>query len=296
MDKVVNARTPVISSRASVPHAALTLAELNKHLHSVQPKSAWKKGKRGHWSLPLFFNDGATGTTRPLLVDFKGFSNFGLSMYEGEDKDDKFSSKDEEEKPTTKKKPYVKPFTIALDFDSSPEVHCFNALLNAAVSGIMTKQLPLLQAQVAPEDTEIQSFQRKVARASSGSSVKNVRIKCYPGSTQLEEDGKQVSMEKFTKKAAGDYRVIVDAAAIDASMSEGQLTYGPVLYGRVIKLLKEEVRKPLQFREEAGQGEESWTSIPSEEELDKRLKAKRIEKEKAEKEKKKEKKKRKADE
>lgn len=293
MDKIVTARTPVISSHANVKHPVLTLAELLTHIDCIQPKAAWKKGKRGHWSLPLYFNDGATGTSRPNLIGVKGKSNFGLSLYEGEDNEKQ--SKGDDDKKT--KKNFVKAWTIALDYQSSPEVQALDTILNASVKGIMIKHLPMLLALMQlPDDTEVETFQRRVARGTSTSAIKSARINCYPGSTQLENEGKLTSMALFPKRTAGDYHLIIDSASIDASQSDGRLSYGPVLYGRVVKLACEEVLQPLSFREDEKAEKDTWNSLPSEEELGKQLKAKRDAKEKEEKAKKQQSKKRKTEE
>jgi len=266
MEKVVVSSQPLIAAGAKIPHPVLTLKELQQNTHDIQPNGGWRKGFLGHQTLPLYFNDGATGPSRPILVQIKGVSQFGLGFYEGgeENKPEKQEKPDDSKK---KKKPRTKPASIALKFDESPEVQVLDLLINAAVKAIMEDKLAVLKQILAPEEDEVICVQRKVARASSGSTIKNLRAICYPGKTQLELGGQLVSMKDFPKDE-GSYGMVLEIPSIDASYEKGVITYGPVIYGRSIRLVKQVEKKPLEWREETdGDQETTWTALSSEDDL-----------------------------
>ena len=291
MDKIVTATPPRIAQGAICPHAILKLSELKEHLHLLQSFGTWRKGFQGHYSLPLYFNDGKTGPSRSTLVQLSAFSKYGLGFYTEESG----GQVKEEEKPKGKK-PRTKPATISLDYDTSPDVRMLDALLNPAVTVIMQGQISQLKKTFTAED-DTKVVQRKAAKRSSGAVQKSLRVTCYPGRTQLENDSDvKVSMANFPKEE-GDYNLVIDLASIDASMDNGIITYGLVIYGRAIKPSKKVERQPLAWREESeeeGEGKEK-EELPDEAEILKNLKKIKRESTQAKKQEKKEKTKKRKD-
>ena len=281
---VAKATLPLINKGSNVPEPVLTVCGLHDHLGKLRSFGTWKKGNAGHYSLPLYLDDGKTGSSRPCLIKFDGHSKYGLGFYESEDgKEEKPEVEDDKKK---KKKKRNKPASIAFQYDSSPEVRQVDKLLNAALGAIMIEELKSLKKILAPGNPDVKAFARKVARNSSGSSQRVLRVTCYPGVTQLDgPDGKAVCMKDFPKET-GAYQTVAEVASIDASINDGIISYGLVLYGKRLGKTEAIELLPLEYPEKEAPEAISKLEDIDETQLMADLKKKRKEEQKAKKEKK----------
>lgn len=257
MDKKVTADTPLIKAGAIVSSAVLTTKLLAQHLDRVKPYGTWRKGKAGHYSLPAYFDDGATGPSRPILVQISGYSKFGLGFFDEEKfgkkkagRPKKRSDPDEDpEKEDSKRQPSA---SIAFDYDKNVTIQALDAAVNASSKDHMKKMLPQLLSQVAPGKTqkEVTCIQRKAARAPSGMVQRSLRVIAYPGKIELQGKSGVQSMDEYPKSVEGDYKMIIDWAGWDASFKDDVLSYGPVFYGRRLEQTEPVIRAPLEWTED----------------------------------------------
>lgn len=281
MDDVYTCPTPYISRNSQFPQPILTVKELQANKHRIQTQGDWKKGKLGHYSLALTLYDGAS--RRKPRVQLFGESPYGLDVFKGGDntnvteeppayskensdshwepserKKRKNSSDDDEQtekkrkKKKEKKKSYIKPLTLALLAEESKDsnIAAFAQVVDPLITSLIKPKLPELVKQLKL-DSENTPFYRRVARASSGSTEKMVRVTCYAGGTQLSitDEGNKVSMKNFPKGIAGPYGVVAELHHIDASAEKGLLTWGLVMYGKIINLeMNPEMSIPLKMR------------------------------------------------
>lgn len=271
MDKVVNAKEVKIAEGACVESAFLTVQDLFTHADKVELKGGWKKGGHKHWKLPFYFNDGATGKSRPLLIISGGYSKYGLGFFKGDSAGKDDDNDERTEKKSKKKKTGNKPLTIAFDVDVNPGLKGLAVVMDMIVKNHMKTQLPKIKAILCPGQSDVTSTQRKTARSPAESDTRTVRLTCYPGGTQLETEGKCVSMKDFPQDTEGEYEFICDAIGIDASLKDDVLTYGPMLYGKILRLTDEVSTVPMVMPRIQ---KDSWESYPDEKQLEKILKGK----------------------
>jgi len=258
MEVLATACEPRIASGAVPPHAILSLTDLEKHLECLQSAGSWKKGVAGHQTLPLYFNDGATGLSRPCLVQFKGHSIFGVSFFKGKKKDG------EEEDEPKDKKDKKKSATIAFE-EEAGDIQKLDTLLNASVESIMKEHLPVLKTLLCPNNEDVYCIQRKASRASSGAIKRNLRATCYAGRVQLMDDsGKKYTMKDFISKLLpdADYICVAEIVGIDASFEKDVLSYGPTLHAKIVQQTKLQLRKELKLRDDLVQEEKEDSWIP----------------------------------
>jgi hypothetical protein len=291
MDKIVQVSTPKIAPGAVIPHAVMTLDEFCKNTHRLKALGTWKPGAAGHYSLPLYFDDGATGTNRPCLIQIKGFSTWGLGFFKGESEVPIEPKEDKKEK----KKRKTARADFSLDYDQSPQVQKADMYLNVTISQLIQGQhMKAFKNIASPGDGDVAVIQRRAARAPSGQITKRMSFSCFPGRTQLNWGGVDVAMKDFPQEE-GDYSVVFEVKGVDASFANSVITYGVVLHGKSIKNGLKIERAPLQHRDEEeekeGEGEKEDLTEAA---LIKKVKGAKQAMEKEEKEKKKQTKKRKA--
>src|SRR5439155_803773 len=120
---------------------------------------------------------------------------------------------------------------------------------------IMASHIETIKKILAPTDDDVTVHQRKAARRSSGAVQRSLKVTCYPGRTQLENlVGEKVAMSDFPKEE-GDYTMVIDLAAIDASLEQGIITYGITIYGRALRVAAKVERQPLAWREDVEEEE-----------------------------------------
>lgn len=251
-DQIVVADSPVIPDGAVPPHAVLFPRELAKYKDNVQP-TAWEAGTAGQKTLSVYLDDGKSGTTRPILIQFKGYSHFGLDVFKGKTSKKGFQEDDEEKKETNNK---AKPGLITFEMNKSPDVQFLDPVVNEIVKRIMKKHLKSLKKLVAPgeKESDVKDVCRTFAKAASGRVKKGAKVSCYPGGCEFRDKGdKIVSFNNFAKSYKGDYKIVVEWVGITATYKDSVLSYGPQFIGKKL-VIDEKVQRPaLEWREEEEQ-------------------------------------------
>lgn len=279
VDQVVTADCPVIPVGAVPSAPVLYPSELEKHKDKVL-QTSWEPGAAGQKMLTVYMDDGKSNTSRPVLIQFNAYSQFGLDFFRKKKNDKGFpEDDDEEEQPKKKGKgkgkgkekkddtpPRQKPALITFDYNKSPHIQQLDKTINWIVEDIMIDHgfLLKLKSLVAPgNEDKVTAVMRHTARASSGRVKKGFRANAYPGGCEFrDKDGKNVSYNNFTKNYKGDYRVITEFAGISASYKDNVLSYGPVFYVKKLAINEKVQRPALEWRDE----EEETVDITKKEE------------------------------
>lgn len=247
MDKIVVASQPPIAAGSCLPEPVLTLKELLANVTRISTQGTWKSTQRGHFMLPWYLDDGTPGKNRPVIFQMKGFSAFGLGFFDEEKygKKDKVKKEKKDKEGETPEKPRIQPANIALDHETSPDVQAVDVMINSTVRSMMDKHLPMLEKLLAPgADDTLLTCQRRAARCAAGSSIKTMRITAFPGKVQLESlDRDYRSMQDYEKRE-GDYLLVIHCTGIDASLEKSVISYGPVFYAKIIKMIKDIPQSP----------------------------------------------------
>ena len=266
-DIIVTADAPSIPSGARPASAVLHPSELSAYDTKVEATS-WEAGAAGQKMLSVYLNDGKSGTSRPVLIQFKAYSQFGLDFFKKKKNEKGFAEDDEEEELPKKKgrgkgkdkdkkeetKPKQKPALITFDYNKSPHVQVVDNVLTRITNRVMSDQgyLTKLKSLVAPgSEDKVTAVLRPAARASSGRVKKGLRASAYLGGCEFRDSsGKKVCYNDFTKNYKGDYVAIVEFGGISASYKEGVLSYGPVLYVKKLAIDTKVQRPELEWRED----------------------------------------------
>jgi hypothetical protein len=266
MDTLATTKRPIIKAGGVFKNPVFTPKTLEKYEHRIE-SLFWEDGAAGQKTLPIYFNDGATGTTRPLLIEFRAFSQFGLGFFKGktdkkatkktgkkkrfDSEDDQPTKKDKKSKEQEPEKPKVKAANIAFDLNTSEDVQILDSIAANVVGRIMKDKLPALENLVSPGE-KLHTVYRKAARASSGRSRRSLRCSAYPGGVELyNEEKDHVPMSKFPMDLRDkDYRVIIEWTSINATNKEGVISYGPVFIVRTLGFDDSVQRPALGWRKE----------------------------------------------
>lgn len=247
MDKTVVLRPPYIYPGADPKTPDLTIDEMIFYSSCILPTKAneWKKGRFNHYSLPVYFNDKTKNKRRRPLIQFQSFSDFGLSLYQGDDSTQEPKTEEKEDPTDKKKKPRYKPLSIGFNADNDEDLGGFAGACDSLLKQIMLHEMDALKKTIGIKNSkEMMVNYKKTARDTPSSTDNTVRITCYPGSTELttlEEHGPENhSMASFPQSRTGRYRVLLDLHHIDACYKENVLTLGWVLNGKKVALQEPE--------------------------------------------------------
>lgn len=266
MDTLATTKRPIIKAGGIPKNPVFNPRTLEKYQHNIEALF-WEDGAAGQKTLPIYFNDGATGSTRPVLIEFRGFSQFGLGFFKAktdkktqkkngkkkrfDSEDDQPAKKDKKAKDQEPEKPKVMAANISFDLNTSEDVQILDEVAAKAVARIMKDRLPALENLVSPGE-KLHTVYRKAARAASGRSRRSLRCSAYPGGVELyNEEKEHVSMSKFPMDVRDkDYRVIVEWTSINATNKEGVISYGPVFIVRTLGFDDSVQRPALGWRKE----------------------------------------------
>lgn len=255
MNKIATFRYPYIFPGSEVKEAVFTIPEFNRESRRIQMKDPFAKGaKPNRGKISIYLNDGTNKHPRSTYVEMDLFSEYGLSKYEGESSD---AVEVVETKEPAKGKKFNKPLTIAFSLESNPGLDKYAAGVDEIVTRIMTKELPKVTQQLCPGDAEVTIKHRKCAKISAGSTVRNVRLTAWPGSTQLlvGPTERPNSMNSFPQGETGRYKVIACPHHIDVVYKEGVLSYGCINQVKLV-WLRDEPTAVLKWRNDSSVDEE----------------------------------------
>lgn len=262
MEKIAVACPPYISPKSSFPFPALLLKEYAANADKIKPAGTWIKGKAGHYTLPIYFDDGVSGTGRDVWVQWRGTSKFGLGFFKKEGEENspqmeetdtgvKFKDEEKKEKKEKKKEKKRQPSAnMSVDLDSSPQARQMDAVTNAIVRAIMVKQGPILREVLCPgSNSTLPLVVRRLARPPAGSSRNIIRVNAYPGSVQLEDkEGERLAMKDYLDQE-GSY-IFNTQWNLDATYTNGVISVGPALHAKIIKQAEAVNKQPVAVRKE----------------------------------------------
>lgn len=191
-------------------------------------------------SISMYLGDDAKNLSRPIYVNFKGYSNYGISKFrgkgkEGEEPEEKTGKKDKDDKEKKKK---LGSWSIAFNVEENPHlVEIANSIDNYVKDTIKPMKKKLYE-YFSISDTDNPLTFRRCARASSGSTIKNFRLTIRPGKCELgsAKDFTDIkSLSEFTQDTPGDYKVVMHFDHIDISYEKDVVSVGPILYASIIR-------------------------------------------------------------
>ncbi len=222
-----------ITKDSQYPDEFLTTKEVLQAIESGEIKTRCKTFKGNYLDrrgrLPLYLGDDPKNVSRPILVEFKAISTYGVTKYK-KTSDSKTKENDGS-------------WSIAFSVDENPTLAKFTDGVDDFVSSITTPFLPQIYESLLgitnPEKYPVTKF-RKCARSSDGSTSKYFRLTIPVGRTEfgpadnLEEF---VSLSAFPQDTPGIYHNVALLSHIDVQAKKGTIEIGPVFYAKMVRNL-----------------------------------------------------------
>lgn len=259
MRAVYKLPTPYITKKSVYPDEFLTIGEFaeacEKNYVEVKGKK-FKKGKGNRGKLQLYLADDPTNISRPLYVEFKGVSSFGVTKYQELESEGKV--KDEKEKSWKADGSW----SIVFSVEENPKLLAFCERVDKLVQRQTKNYLPKIYEDLCnvsdPKDYPVTAY-RKAARATASSTTKYLRLTIPVGKTEFG-DAKTLdewtSLGDFEHDAPGPYRVVAMLSHIDVSFKEDVVSIGPIMYAKVVRTDFTKSTKKRCFRDDIDPAEE----------------------------------------
>lgn len=258
-----------------LPAAYITEASTYKEefLTVSEARDAVKKGflkskdlnmySKNRGTIPMYLGDDPANLRRPIYINFKGYSNYGISKFqkkkgdleprEEQKKKKKKDREDSEEKEETEEKKKKESWSIGFGLDDNPHL----VELCADIDALVKKKVKAVETKIYEhfkmDPTETPLTYRKTGRSSSGSSIKTMRLTVRPGRCELgpsENLDIFKSLEFFPQNTPGLYQVVVHFDHVDISYEKEIISVGPILYASIVRQNPVPKNTKRKFRED----------------------------------------------
>lgn len=236
LQKVFKLPPTYITKDTRYPDEFLTIKEVLVALESGDLKAKCKtfKGSRsdGRGRIPLYLGDDAKNVSRPIYIEFKAISPYGVTKFKKTDTKIKDKGKENDGS-----------WSIAFSIEENPILSKFTEDIDEFVVAITSPFLPKiyedLMGVTKPEKYPPTVF-RKCARASDGSSSNYFRLTIPVGRTEFgpaDNLDEFVSLANFTQDTPGGYHNVALLSHIDVQLKKGTVSIGPVFYAKMVRNL-----------------------------------------------------------
>lgn len=248
MDALYQLPTPYITKKSVYPEEFLTISEFISAVDADHIKvkgGKFRKGKGTRGRLNLYLADDKKNISRPVYIELKGLSSFGVSKYKEfykpvTDNQEAQENEEQVEKKEHSRKNGEGSWSIVFSLEENTKIQGLSEKIDEFVKAISKSFLPKIYDELCDiktdSDLPITIYRQSAKRSSSG--VRFFRLTVLPGGTEFgtTKDLEVVqSLSDFAKDNPGLYRVVFQLSHIDATYDKDILTLSAILYARIVR-------------------------------------------------------------